>query len=199
MTKLAITPTPCSHCPFRKDVPIYLRLDRREEIADSLFDGFDFPCHATVKQMEDADGEDWQDTSDSKTCAGAAKALMAAGGTTQLMRISERLGMADLDRTAARGAEVWDLCDWVRLAEGSTGEAPEWEVGDEDGVNTCNTVGPYCTAPAGYMTGSGAAKHGTDEAELECPSCGDFVCEECADDEGVCGNCRAWDEDEECA
>lgn len=193
----AITVAPCQHCPFRKDVPIYLRLGRRAEIADSLFDGMDFPCHATVRQMEDDDGEAWQDTDGAKTCAGAAKALMAAGGTTQWMRISERLGMADLDRTAEAGAEVWDLGDWVRLAEGATGAEPTWEVGDEDGVRTCSVVDGDCLAPAGYLTASGAAKHGTEEADGECPVCEEPVCSNCADDQGRCSMCTEDDEDDE--
>lgn len=196
-SRIAIAAVPCARCPFRKDVPVYLRADRREEIADSLYAGQDFPCHATVT-YKDGQGESTADTSRSVTCAGAAKALMLTGGTTQLMRIAERLGAADLDATAERGAEVWSLDEWRRLAMGSTGDDPTWEI--PENVETCNTVDDRCLAPAGFLTGSGGVVRGTVAADMECSECSEAVCSNCADDEGRCGTCRGWDfedEDEE--
>jgi hypothetical protein len=195
VSKRAITSAPCKHCPFRKDVPIYLRSGRRDEIADTLRRGVSFPCHETVSHEEMDDDEYVADTGGAVECAGALKALMADGGTTQLARIAERLGLADLDKTGHRGADCWALSDWTRLAEGSTGDEPEWEVGDEDGVDveTCNTVNDGCLAPAGYLTASGAVEHGTEAADLECPCCGEPVCSNCADEQGRCGSCSEWD------
>jgi hypothetical protein len=196
MGVLAVVKAPCAKCPFRKDVPIYLRRGRRQEIAEALVEGGDFPCHATVDYSED--GEGTESGSGGATCAGAAKAIMAAGGTTQLMRIAERLGAADLDDVAVRGAEVWDLDDWTRLAEGSTGDAPVWEVGGEDGeVRACCTVDDGCLAPAGFLSSSGAVVRGSEEADGECVECGEPLCSNCADPEGLCSMCRDWSEDDE--
>lgn len=195
----AIAPVPCPKCPFRKDVPIYLRAGRREEIAESVRDGSDFYCHQTTVPGLDDDGEETLTTdSTSSICAGAAKALMAAGGTTQMMRISERLGMADLDKIEERGAEVWDLDQWPRLAEGSTAEDPVWEIGDEHGVETCTIVGPNCEAPAGHMGWNGAVVRGTIEAGNHCEGCGEPVCDAClSDDMDFCIECNPDDEDED--
>lgn len=194
----AITAAPCAKCPFRRDVPIYLRADRRAEITDALADGASFPCHQTVRWNEDDDGEEWADVEDGVECAGAQKALMDAGGSGQLARIAERLGMADLDQLAERGADVWSLNDWARLAEGSTGDNPTWEVGDADGVSTCNTVNAGCLAPAGTLTPSGAVLEGREEADGECPTCGEGVCSNCADSAGRCSMCTEEpDEDDE--
>lgn len=181
MTFQAIAPVPCPRCPFRKDVPIYLHAERREEIAESVRDGMDFYCHQTTVSGEDEEGEETLEVgAESSICAGAAKALMAAGGTTQMMRISERLGMADLDKIEERGAEVWDLDQWPRLAEGSTAEKPEWEVGDEHGVESCSVVNQGCEAPAGYMGWGGAVVQGTVEAGNKCEMCGEPYCDNCA-------------------
>lgn len=196
-TGLGVALSPCAKCPFRKDVPIYLRLERRQDIVETLADGNHFWCHESVGHEEDEDGEAWTDTSDSIECAGAAKAMMQSGGSSQMMRISERLGMAKLDKTAESKVEVWNLDDWNRLAEGSTGDKPVWEIGDEGGVNTCCYVGPNCIAPAGHMTPSGMALHGLEEATNECPGCGEYVCDECCNDEGYCGWCREDEEDED--
>lgn len=190
----AITAAPCAKCPFRKDVPIYLRRERREEIAHALNNGGDFSCHATVNYVEDDDGESYGDTSEATTCAGAAKALMLAGGTTQLMRVAERLGLADLDRTAERGAEVWSLTEWPLLAEGATGDNPEY---DEDAeVETCGTVNAGCLAPAGYLGAGGGVLYGTEAADEECVECGEAVCSNCISEQGHCGFCAEYEDED---
>lgn len=191
MSRLAVTLSPCGKCPFRKDVPIYLLPDRREEIADEILAGRDFPCHATVDWDDDDEEGPVPVLSGSMTCAGAVKAVDSAGGSMQLVRIAERLGMADVDRTLDSSVEVWDLEDWPRLAMGSTGDAPVWEVGDENGVETCGTVTEDCLAPAGFLMGSGGVQHGMVAADGECVECGDPLCSACADDEGCCGMCSA--------
>lgn len=69
---------PCAKCPFRYDVPGYLK--RAEEIADAVY-GLQqtFSCHATVDYDDDcADGEDGFHfpSEDEQHCAGAAIWLM---------------------------------------------------------------------------------------------------------------------------
>lgn len=178
-------------------MPIYLRRDRRVEIAQSLVDGVDFPCHATVNydvDWEDPDGFPEADTADAVMCAGAAKAILLDGGSTQMMRIAERLGMADLDAVENHKVDVWPLLQWQTLAEGATADNP---IEDDEEVETCNTVGENCLAPAGYLGANGGIAYGTEAADLECPGCGEAVCSECADDKGRCGWCAEQEEDDE--
>ena len=188
-TTRAISAAPCAHCPFRKDVPIYLRQDRREEIADTIRRGSWFPCHETTS--DDGEG-DLYAGADAVECAGSAKAIMADGGTTQTMRIAERLGMVDLDTVETKGPDCWSLNEWVRLAEGATGDSPEWEIEDE--ILTCCTVGPDCLAPAGFLSASGAIEDGLVAADGECAACGEGLCSNCADDEGMCSMCSEEDD-----
>jgi hypothetical protein len=185
VTTLAITTNPCAKCPFRKDVAIYLRRDRRREIAHSLVNGQTFYCHGTVAYRD----EDEVDTTHSIECAGAAKAMLAMGASTQSMRIAERLGLVDLDQTAERGAEVWDLATWQELAEGATSEGPDL---DDDDIETCNTANENCIAPAGYGGFNGGIAIETKAADCECSECGEPVCSECITDAGLCGVCAEW-------
>lgn len=181
--------TPCTSCPFRKDKPIYLRRGRRAEIAQALLSGQSFWCHGTVDYDGDEDewGEVEPNTANAKMCAGAEKALMAIGQSSQMGRIAERLGLVDLDRQEARGAEVWDLHEWQRLNEGATADNPEGD-GDDDEGEPCGTVGPNCIAPAGFLVGGGVVE-GTEAADSECTECGEPLCSECADAQGRCGLC----------
>lgn len=185
-----ISKAPCAKCPFRKDVPIYLRLGRREEIARSVADGLTFWCHETTVATEN--GEALTAGPSSAECAGAAKAVMLSGGSTQSMRIAERLGMVDLDEVAARGVEVWSLHEWTELEEGSTGENP---IHSE--VETCSYVGPNCTAPIGYMGSNGGVVRGTEAADAECVTCGEAICSSCLEDYDECPSCRGDDADDD--
>lgn len=204
MSTRAITAAPCAKCPFRKDVPIYLRRGRRAEIARALLTGGDFACHATVDYNtgEDEDGVAVVDTSGSSMCAGAAKALLQDGTTSNWMRVAERLGMADLDRTAERGPDVWGMTEWQTLPEGATASNPEGdEEDDEPEGETCGTVNAGCLAPAGYATGGGIV-YGTEVADGACTLCGEALCSNCADSQGRCGMCSedeldGLDDDEE--
>lgn len=182
-----ITQGPCAKCPFRKDVPIYLRRGRRIEIAEALLSGAEFPCHGTVRWEEGDDGDE-ADLSHTLACAGAEKALAQKGLSSQNMRVAERLGLIDLDKVTERGAEVWDIYEWQRLAEGATSENPE-----EEERRTCSVVNENCEAPAGYAVGAGVIE-GDEECEGECPVCGEPVCNACSNAEGVCDYCA--DEDE---
>lgn len=191
-----ISAAPCAKCPFRKDVPIYLRLDRRREIARALVGGGGFPCHATVNYDLDED-EGWDsepDASNASMCAGAAKSLMLDGGTTNHMRVAERLGLVDLDAVAERGSEVWSLAEWQTLAEGATTDDPA-PADDDEEVETCSTVNAGCLAPAGYAGFNGGVAYGTEPADGECASCGEPLCSNCADTEGRCSMCTEEEDD----
>jgi hypothetical protein len=193
-----VTAAPCAKCPFRRDVPIYLRLGRRREIARHLIDGGSFACHATVDYDPDEEGEgldDDYDDSGASMCAGAAKAMLADDATTNAMRVAERLGVVDLDRVAERGADVWGLAEWQTLAEGATADNPE-EADDDDEIETCNTVNERCIAPAGYGGYGGGIAYGTDPADLKCSECWEPVCSACADEEGRCGLCTDEEDDD---
>lgn len=191
--KAPIVAAPCGKCPFRTDVPIYLRAERREQIARSLLvDGADFHCHEHT--VYDDESEQMEVGVDSPMCAGAAKALLNRGGSTNTMRVVERLGMVDLDRIRSQGAEVWDLDVWPKVPERETAET--WDASEAEEVRTCETVDSGCLAPAGYL-GEGGVIRGTESADGECAECGDPLCSNCADEEGLCGSCREWGDDDD--
>lgn len=190
-TSTPVAKVPCAKCPFRKDVPIYLRRGRRVEIASTLMNGNEFPCHGTVSRHENEDGEEVVDLMGASFCAGAVKSLLMVGVYNQMMRIIERIYKIDLEEMATAGADVWDIYEWQNVAEGSTGD----DVEEEEDVPTCNTVNANCIAPAGYM-GSDGPIYGTEPADDECIACGEPVCSECIDEDGHCGYCTEREDDE---
>ena len=202
-SKTHIAKAPCAKCPFRSDVPIYLRRDRRSEIAGSLLRGGQFSCHATVDYSEEDDeGSSIPNDNGSAFCAGAAKALMKIGAPNQQLRIMERLGMVDLDEMAENGPDVWDLHEWQTLPEGATADDPGDDFEDlEPEGETCCYVGENCIAPAGYAEGGGVVV-GTEYADGQCYECGEACCSECLvfcewDGNERCGFCAPEEEDED--
>jgi hypothetical protein len=189
----AITQAPCSTCPFRKDRPQFLHREHRAEIAESLYDQDTFWCHGTYGH--DDEGEAVIDM-DAVQCAGALKALMLDGGTTQLSRISERLGLADLDKVAARGTDVWPLHEWVLLEIGEHAGNIDPDTLIDRTPETCSVVwDSRCEAPAGYKHMGGGISRGTEAAEYRCEMCYEPVCGSCRNDVGVCFNCADSDEE----
>lgn len=90
--------TPCAHCPFRKDIPGYLRQARAVEIARGLRDpnGGEFPCHETMPRTDSP-------IKKAKVCAGSILVTERDQGPNQMHRIAERLNVYDpskLDRDA---------------------------------------------------------------------------------------------------
>ena len=65
---------PCAHCPFRSDIPPFLRSARVSEIERGLERG-EFACHATLdddRWNENGDGEqDYYPNGTEEHCAGA--------------------------------------------------------------------------------------------------------------------------------
>jgi hypothetical protein len=107
--------TPCNNCPFRHDVPGFLRQARAEEIAESLLNDQTFPCHKTTKDAEDEDGESYRYADGtSQHCAGAMIMLMNMGMPNQMMRIAMRLGgfnPDELDMCAPVFGEDWQFIE----------------------------------------------------------------------------------------
>lgn len=85
---------PCAKCPFRKDVEPYLRKARVREIERSLVRA-EFPCHETIGDVET--GEKYCEDK-AMHCAGALILLEKLHRPSQMMRISERIGMYDASK-----------------------------------------------------------------------------------------------------
>lgn len=106
--------TPCPHCPFRTDIPGYLRPDRMEEIIDALYMGQTFTCHKTTVTDPDDDDGGMMDGPNAQHCAGALIFLEHQEQPNQLMRIAERLGGYDrtkLDMSAPVPDCEYELID----------------------------------------------------------------------------------------
>lgn len=83
---------PCAHCPFRRDLPGFLRKSRALEIADGLARHGDFACHETIEYGDDEDDEEDGTakgvvTPRSQHCAGALILLLKIGRPNILMRL----------------------------------------------------------------------------------------------------------------
>lgn len=184
--KRVVIPRPCAKCPWRatfKGDDDYLRPGRRAEIARALLDGGDFPCHETIDSDEYLPG-------DGTTCSGAALVMLRAGHEGPL-KFAMRLKMIDVEAFEAHNdaLELWTLREALD------------ELHDDDDVDdpeegTCNTVEAGCEAPAGFMTG-GEVVHGDTLISTTCPGCGEFVCDNCSDDDGMCfGMCSEEEPDD---
>lgn len=102
---------PCPQCPFRTDIKPFITPERSEDICESLLSGRDFPCHKTTGS--DDEGETTVE-SNSKMCAGAMIMLEHMKRPTQMMRISERLGIYDykkLEMSSPVYEHVHDMID----------------------------------------------------------------------------------------
>lgn len=86
---------PCALCPFRTDVKPYLTPRRVREIEVGLARG-EFPCHETTG-AKDGEVESVPESAHAH-CAGALILLEKLERPSQMMRISERLGLYDRTR-----------------------------------------------------------------------------------------------------
>jgi Family of unknown function (DUF6283) len=121
---------PCAHCPFRTDIPGYLRTARAQEIAESLLDddwGW-FACHETTEHVETDDGfDDRVAVETSEHCAGAMIFLLKQEQQNVAMRLACALGdldldTLDLDAPVAASAEEFiahHAASWKRAVEQS--------------------------------------------------------------------------------
>ncbi len=129
---------PCKRCPFRTDVPPYLR--RAESIAEGIDRGGDFACHRTTVKAEDDEGSSIlvDDPAVSKVCAGSLAIMIREDSLNQMARIAFRLGMFDPDGIDAFGVPVYDsFADWVKAhhdaeAEGCVLDGDPGDITDDD-------------------------------------------------------------------
>lgn len=179
---------PCAKCPFRSDVPGYLRRARAQEIAEALARGGEFACHETTVPDSDDPESGLTEGPGSKHCAGALIVMEREGQPGQMMRIAERVGEYDPAALDMGAPVVRSLYDFVRHHGEDEADA------FEDEEECCNTVGPDCEAPAGILVG-GAVLPAERTGELhECPGCGEFVCSACSNEEGKCERCAEYDD-----
>lgn len=168
---------PCPKCPFRTDVPAYLRGERAEEIARAIANGGEFACHQTT---ESDDEGDCFATAKSQFCAGALIAQENEGAPNQGLRIAERLGVYDPGRLDMGAPVVRSLDAFIAH-----------HADEEEEASTCSVVEAGCLAPAGWMEGGSVIRNrDADPADmLWCEGCGEPVCTNCASDEGACAYC----------
>lgn len=186
---------PCKKCPFRTDVPGYLRRARAAEIARSLADGAIFPCHETTVEVEDDEEGSRVATSESQFCAGALICIEHQEVSNQATRMAERLGLYDasgLDLAAPVHKSFVDFVAHHGEDEFATDDDDECE------ETVCSVVEMGCQAPAGYMiNGMVIPPDDEDTGPVHpCPDCGNAVCEACSDDEGRCSYCVEYAESE---
>jgi hypothetical protein len=196
----------CAKCPFRTDVPKYLRPERAREIARSIQGGSDFPCHVTTVQSEDEDGmgrlEDKVGVS--RVCAGAIATMEREGNPNQMLRIAERIGLYNPEKIIAADLPVYDsLNNWVRsyFQEPTPTATVDGEILEYE---HCGVVGEDCEDPAGYAYGSSVEDNDDEPTcnpfEDNCYSCGNLACAACRsdqwdDDDKACVHCAGQEED----
>lgn len=179
---------PCPHCPFRTDVPPYLRKERAQEIATSIARGATFPCHETTENDDEDAGR--VAVAGSQACAGAMIAMEKSAQPNQMMRVAGRLGMFDPTRLDLGAPVVGSLAAFVRHHQGLDADGSEPE--------PCSIVEMGCEAPAGFMEGGTAVPNTEIEEGMTepCVGCGEPVCESCSEpreDGRICCNCAVYD------
>lgn len=100
---------PCPKCPFRSDIEPYIRPARVREIERSLVRA-EFPCHETTGVKGEASAE-----GGTMHCAGALILMEKEGWSSQMMRISERVGLYD-HRKLDMVAPVYETFDEMHAA-----------------------------------------------------------------------------------
>lgn len=169
---------PCAKCPFRTDVPGYLRRERARGIAADVAAGAPFYCHETT--VEDGDDGDLVAGPNSQVCAGSLIALERDGVGSNFTRVAERLGQFDVGRLDMDAPVVRSLAQFV-----------EHHGEEEVDAESCCVADEGCLAPAGFLVG-GHVVPAEPEGELgECPACGQPVCANCSNDAGECVYCLA--------
>lgn len=91
---------PCRDCPFRIDLPGYLRGSRARGIIDDLLgnDMHGFPCHKTIETVDADDGfSETVATDKSQQCAGALALTYKLGRPNVAARLAVFTGDLDLD------------------------------------------------------------------------------------------------------
>jgi hypothetical protein len=165
---------PCANCPFRTDIPGFLRRGRAVEIAEGIAGGALFACHKTTGWDDEA--EMLVEMDSSKVCAGSLIVQERQGQVGQMLRIAERLNVYDPTRLDMEAPVARSLVEFVEHHAGEDAEP-------------CAIVEDGCLAPAGLLVG-GMVVPAEREGEVhECPSCGSWVCDACSNETGTCSYC----------
>lgn len=163
---------PCKDCPFRTDVPGYLRRDRAQEIAREIARGSTFPCHkTTVPDPEDESAR--MATQTSQMCAGAIIVMEHEDAPNQMLRIAERIGLYDRRKMDMNAPVHRSFAAFIR----HHGDGDDWE-----SAEPCSICGDGCEAPAGWMEGGVVVTNEDIDPSVMtvCPECEQPVCETCA-------------------
>jgi hypothetical protein len=182
---------PCPHCPFRTDVPPFLRGDRAQDIARDLLGGAEFHCHQTLGEADD-DDEDGAlvSNADSQFCAGALIMLEHSGTPNQAMRLGERLNAYDPERLDMAAPVHRSTVEFVRHHA---------EQDDDEDRPCCEIAEAGCEAPAGWLEGDGVVPNlDPGEVAVCVGGCGQYVCESCTveGDRHLCPECAEYEEPE---
>lgn len=105
--------SPCDQCPFRRDVPGFLREGSVREIETTL-ERAEFHCHKTLDYSGDEEDGEGRETPRTKHCAGALIMLEKMEAPSQMMRICERVDLYKPDELDM-AAPVFD--DFDEMAE----------------------------------------------------------------------------------
>ena len=197
-TKLKVA---CKSCPFRREDtskpgemgPVRLRVGRVVDIHNTVtnWHGGTFSCHKTVDYT---DSDDWDEgphfpKKGEHHCAGALGYVHNLGSDgAQVTKFAVYTKGASYAEYGPPEEMFDSLQEWKESCD-------DYEDGEGD-IEACETVGPGCLAPAGYMTGGGVT-YGTESADCECEECGAPVCGECISESGKCGQCADWDDEDE--
>jgi len=172
---------PCKNCPFRTDVPGYLTRARAQEIAESIANGAEFPCHETTVYDEETD--DMREGPKSQNCAGSLIMQEHQEAPNQIMRIAERTGHYDaekLDMSAPVAKSAFAFIDHHSSQE---------ELDALEEQESCSVANFGCEAPAGYMVGNLAVPAEESGVTVTCEGCGQPVCDSCMDGQDLCPFC----------
>lgn len=164
-------------------MPGYLRRERAQEIAAGLAGGAIFGCHqTTVDGPDDDDDGEMMMGPDSQFCAGALIVMEKLEAPNQAMRMAEGLGFYDPTRLDMDAPVVSSMLAFVSHHD---------HMGDSEVEDTsCCTANYGCEAPCALLVGGMVVAAEEGGETHECPVCGDYVCENCSNADGVCGNCE---------
>lgn len=111
-------PSPCENCPFRREGGVRLRASRVIEIAGQAGS---FTCHKTVNRKV-RKVRKVRNPRTELDCVGAWILAYKTEQSTQMMRISERLGMVDPSLAEDEHPEIFDSLNEM-LATADDGQA----------------------------------------------------------------------------
>ena len=169
---------PCENCPFRTDIPGYLRPERAREIAESIACGAEFPCHKTTVPDPDDDSLN-VGAEHSQMCAGAMILMEHEQAPNQMLRVAERIGLYDAGKLDMDAPVARSFVEFIRH-----------HGGDEEDQQTCEICNAGCEAPAGMLIQGHVITYDNSDVELyDCKSCGAMMCQSCSEGEEECPYC----------